>query len=768
MLGSRTAADRAAPLTVDAHLARLSPPAEASNATIAIDLSIFDENGQNEIQIEDLTVRALANTLPKDDREFYLQTVMDVDPTDEIVRPHESTLYGDQGMMLIESCSRIASFSINQRRLTQLSPSSGVLRNSLTIATMASPTDTNDEIDNIIRESAYPSYLEAVKRESERDPFRLSTTLPGIMSEAPQVAIFRNHIGRIVKQITHRYPWMNILYLPAEGVDITKSILAAIGTSFQSFTVGLSQGYSPSKGENAAVSSLEGVVMKDIDFTQELGDQIAPFDRLDLVLLPSALLGVGESSVILEAVTKAMKPGAFLVLMNPRDSILRSLLQTYTNGKIDRVPTPPHWPDTLDSYGFIKQARYSDQFYKFGDVAVRQFGANMAATVTSRGIRNGNITQDLLLIKGTAKTGGNELATDLADLLSPGCDHVKCRTLDDASVQDLQSCTGVIILADLDEPVISNMTEQRINQLRTLLRPNLVALWVTRDARTGNPEHAASFGFIRTIAAEIPTLRLQVLDLVVRPSDPMAETIASTFATLATAGNNTDPDSLWTIEPEIHIEAGRRLVPRVIPWKEANERANSRHRVVERTVNTLSQCVELVLDRSSTDSSLGFEIEVKEQDNYDPPPGLVAIRVDYSSALPFNMSEGVSAYACVGREWETGKRIAAFSNMNASYITVPTHQTLSLHGEALPSLTVLNLLIRSIAALSVISEASHKDNIILIDPDVDFAKSLVGLLASDKTSRITILGSSDGEASKSSCFASLTIMFIRLLVYLNE
>ncbi|KAI0397195.1 beta-ketoacyl synthase domain-containing protein [Xylariaceae sp. FL0594] len=750
LLGDSSEESRGAPLTVDAHLARISSPTEASSATIAIDLAIFDNQGRNQIQIEDLTVRALANTLPKDDREFYLQTVMDVDPTDEIVRPNESTLYDEQGMILMESCTRIVSFSLKQRRFSEASTAIGSLGGSSTaVATAPLHDDTSNDIDHLVRDSAYPSYLETLKQQSEQDPFRVSHVLPLIMREAPQVAVFRNHVGRIVKQITHRYPWMNILYLPAEGADLTKSLLAAVGTAFQSFTVGVSQGYSPSEGESAAISSLQGAAMKDIDLTGALGDQLAPFDRLDLVLLPSALLGTSGSNGILETITKAMKPGAFLVLLNPHDSILAPA-PDYADGSFDRPLTPPYWPDTLDSYGFLKQARNADQFYQFGYVLVRQFGANQAATVTPRGIKNGKVTRELLLITGPAKGSGDELVTNLAGLLSPGCDQVKCRTLDDASVQDLHSCTGVIILADLDEPVISNMTEQRIDKLRALLRPTLAALWVTRDARSGNPEHAASFGFMRTIAAEIPTIKLQALDLDMRSADPPAEIIASTFAALATIANNTDPDSLWTYEPEIHIEQGRRLVPRVIPWKEANDRANSLHRVIERPVNTLSRCIELVMRKSPAGSSSPFEVAIEERESnpHQPQRGHVKIRVDHSSALPIKMSDNVTAYVCVGREWTTGKRIAAFANENASYITVPSCQTLSLHGETLPSLTLLNLLIRSLAALYIISETSHQDNIVLIDPDFELAKCLAGILDLDQTLKITILGTSHDEECK--------------------
>ncbi|KAI3320568.1 beta-ketoacyl synthase domain-containing protein [Xylariaceae sp. AK1471] len=757
-LEGNAAADHKATLIVDTHTIRRTPPVEASKASIVVDIAIFNEDGEAEIQVEELAVRALANTQPKDDLELYLHTVMDVDPTDDIVQPDDEGP-GSDGILLAESCCRIASFCLDNYLVPQeddvkfeTKRPHYIVQSNQSRTTKGLTNETQYDIDSLIRNSNHASYLEAIRSVGELDPTRLSQALPSITEEARHVALFRNHVGRILKQITHRYPWMNILYLTSTPVEFISPILAAIGSSFQSFTVGMSQSHSPFASQDTAASSVEGVQMQNIDLEETLRSQIEPDSSLDLVLLPTALLGKNDPSSILKNIGDVMKPGGFLVLVNPYSTILNSQSRTLSGHSPERPPTPPHWPDILDAYGFVEQARNSDQFHQAGYVLVRQFRDPMPASTSTGSNSSSSITESLLLIRGTSGKGDNQLVTNLQHQLSLDCSYMMTCSLDDASTQDLENCTAVIMLAELEEPLMSSMTEHRINQLRTLLRPTLTVLWVTCDARTGNPEHAASFGFLRTIVAEVPTLKLQVLDLEPGRTACLAEIITTAFALLTSIEKDASANSLWTLEPEIHMEGGRRLIPRVMPWKHANDRVNALQRVVTRPINTLRQCIEVVPNLISNDS-LRFEVKYMEQSICEASRGNVMIQVDFSSALPLKLSEEVSAYVCVGREWTTGERMVALSGTNSSYITCPSSQTSTLQGRAPPSLVILHQLIRCLAALTIVSVSSYHEQTILIDPDVDFARSLVGVVAPSASSsdRVVILSTCCNKADVLQC-----------------
>ncbi|KAI0535909.1 hypothetical protein GGR58DRAFT_528934 [Xylaria digitata] len=717
-------------LTVDTHMVYCTPPTEASRASIAVDSTIFNGAGVAEIQYEELVVRALANTNPKDDLELYLHTVMDVDPTDEIVQADNVVSNGGD-IVLAENCRRIASFVLD---------GDNVVKDSSSTAKDSSLSETQESIDGMIRNSHHADYLDSIQSAGKLDPTRLSKALPCIEEEARQIFIFRDHVGRIVKQIAHRYPWMNILYLPTAQLRLTRLILAAIGDSFQSFTVGRSEAYASSRIQDATVQSAEGVRELDVDLKAELRSQIGSEVLLDLMILPTTLLGDDDATKALKNISEAMKPGGYVILVNPYTTKLGALSETHYNYGPDYPPTPPRWPDALDACGFTRQARNCDHFHQSGYILVRQFGEHKPFGIVSKINGSSTITDKLLFVGGASGQGGNRLVTSLQEQLSPYCGSIMSRSLDGVTTEDLENCTAVIMLADLDEPVMSTMTQHRIGQLHTLLRPTLTVLWVTCDARSGKADHAASFGFLRTIVAEVPTLKLQVLDLDPNDATSPTERISSAFRRLVRTDKDVNNGSMWTLEPEIHMDNGRRLIPRVMPWKHANDRVNALRRVVTKPVNTIRQCVELSPEVSSNGS---HRFVLREQRPRSLAPDSVMIQVDYSSALPFKLDDNLSGYVCLGRETTTGKRMMALSGTNSSYITYPSSRAITLEGDAHQSLIMLHELIRCIAALRSVSIAPPNGPIILIDPDVGFARCLLDIVA--PSCKVIILGTCCGD-----------------------
>ncbi|GAW22155.1 hypothetical protein ANO14919_116900 [Xylariales sp. No.14919] len=757
--GGHMANDNAT-LTVDTDLAYCTPPLEASRASIAVDGVICNEAGEPEIQFEELVVRALANTNPQDDLELYLHTVMDVDPTDEIVQADSAVSNGD-GIVLAKNCHRIASFVLDHRVVLDVhdadgdsqllvKPSHHAAKDSSRTTRYSSSSETQESINNMIRHSHHADYLDAIKSAGQLDPIRLSQALPYIEDEARQVSIFRNHVGRIVKQIVHRYPWMNILYFPTAQLTLTRLILAAIGDSFQSFTVGVSEAQASSQGEDVITPSVEGIQELDVDVQGELQAQIGSHALLDLVVLPTTLLGNDDAARALKNISKAMKPGGYLILVNPYTTKLSALSGTRSSSYGPNYPpTPPRWPDALDACGFTRQARNCDHFHPSGYILVRQLGEHKPLDLTPESNCHSITTDQLLLVRGALGLGDHQLVTSLQDRLSPSCDRTMSRSLDDATTEDLENCTAVIVLADLDEPVMSTMTQHRLSQLYTLLRPTLTVLWVTCDARDGNPDHAASFGFLRTIAAEVPTLKLQVLDLDPNDTESPTERISSAFHRLVHTDKAASSDSLRSLEPEIHMDNGRRLIPRVVPWKHANDRVNALRRIVTKPVNTTRQCVELAQDILS-DGSHRFVLRERE-----PPAlalGYVMIQVEYSSALPFKMDNDTCGYVCVGRETTTGERMMALSGTNSSYITCLSSHAIALEGDWRQSLRLLHELMRCIAALRSASIVFPNSPIILIDPDVEFARRLMDILTPKH--KVVILGTCYGEEGKSPTLSS--------------
>jgi hypothetical protein len=171
--------------------------------------------------------------------------------------------------------------------------------------------------------------------------------------------------------------------------------------------------------------------------------------------------------------------------------------------------------------------------------------------------------------------------------------------------------------------------------------------------------------------------------------------------------------------------------------------------VIKRPVNTLRQCVE-VIPQVVSNGSVRFEAKDTERSISEVPRGYVMIQVDYSSALPFKLNQDVSAYVCVGRDLATGERMVALSSINSSYITCPSSQTSSLQGAVRSSLMILRQLIRCFAALISLPVNSYHGKLILVDPDLDFARCLVDIVAPSASAshRVVIMGTRCGPEGK--------------------
>lgn len=718
-------------LTVDAFLTDAKPLTRDSAASFTGDICIYNDKGQMEVQIEGLTVGSFAATRPENDYELYLTTVMDVDPEDEIV--DAPALYVDEtNMVLVESCQRVASFYVNQsppaRKPRKAKPSAFSLRpdygafvsNATAIPQDLWPDDTSETIAEFIRNSPYRTSLDFIRVLGKSLPDVLPAMLPTIMEEAHQLVGFQEHLGRIAKQISHRYPRMNILGLGDPEIGFTEPMLSALKTSFLTYTVGTEEKVIKQLSDPAY---RDKVVVKTVDLEREAEDD--KVSRYDMVVLSTSIIKTQSTHRALKRLRSLMKPGAFLVLVHVSRSPLRNRIQKAAGimSGVEELVTPPDWPDVLDKCGFGRAPKNSSQFYPPGySVTVRQVDSDLKLKALQPLLEPDlpqPSTADNLLILGGKNDQTARISKAVYERLSPCAKHIcSAETLDHIDPSAIPSFTAAIFLNDLDEPVLSTMTAKRLETLKALIKPKMTILWVTLNARDGNPDQAASFGFGRTVLAETPSLVLRMLDL--DTLDGAAPLISEEFARLAhadMASAGKTGELLWTHECEVHMENGHRLVPRVLPWTDANNRVNAPRRVVATPVNTLDQLVEIVPSQRR-DGSASYESRVAP---IDPTalevPGKVTVKVDYSSVDVLQIGYLYSTHVCVGRDMARGQLVVALSNSNASFITVSPNCVLPLPDQAsVNSPLFISLLVRYLTSLSMADSARDKP-VLLIEPD---------------------------------------------------
>ncbi|KAI1407320.1 beta-ketoacyl synthase domain-containing protein [Hypoxylon sp. FL1857] len=720
-------------LAVDTHMAQIHPSTPDSKATFVVDMGIFNEGGDMEVRVEGLTVSALAHTLPKDDYELCLSTVMDVDPTDEIVRGVASSNTYDA--VLVESCARVATFFVRNspetrwqplilssyyEELAQLFPS--------ILGTMGADywsSDTKEVIDDFIQDSDYYECLNLIRELENYQPDLVVDVLHNLIDETQHLSYSNRHVGRIVRQVAHKYPRMKILGLAGPDSELLVEVLSALGSAFSSFTVGTGTLRNPGGQIQRAEVPTEKVFTSPLDLTKDLKDQLDPENTYDLVLLSaSELENSNHVPDILKRIRAIMRPGSFLIVvqqfkMSTKDRYLRTSM---IRGDGAEVPTPPQWPDVLDTYGFIPVAKNCNQSYYPGyTVMVRQVSGPERLIGGQRGRTRDNLITDHLLIIGCDDSRSRELVDGLQQRLSPLCRQVSIREgFGDADSDILNACTAVIILADLWRPVTARMTQKMLDQLRDLLRPNMKALWLTLGARFMNPDAAATFGFTRTVSAEIPSLTLQMLDL--ESLSGSEDVIVHNFVHLVEPRQ--DGNILWTDEREIHMEGGRRFIPRVLPLKPSNDGVNSMRRVVSNPGNSLQQSIRVAPIPNSS-GLVRYETRTGLSSIQKPQPGQVLIRVDYSSVEALRLdvnSDGhatnpVLAYMCFGYNLSTDEWVMAMSASNASYISLPSEQIYPIKPSANIALPLISLAMRYLMAIEMVENQTTKGPFVLIDSD---------------------------------------------------
>ncbi|KAL0934588.1 hybrid nrps pks [Colletotrichum truncatum] len=717
-----------ASLVVDSVITQEIPRTKTATTKFVGDMSIFNPRGEMEIQVEGLMVASFANSKPEDDKELYLHTVMDLDPEHEIVSADLSSEDVAMQRILLESCERVARFYIQDESAIQemgaapsfFTPPTSPLAKPPSTEKTPSPWkyDTPESLEKFILHSPFYHALEFIRLLGENLPDVLPAMISTIIQEAKQLHHFRVHVSRVVSQIAHKYPRMRVLGLTDPEAGLSEHVIGGLKGSFVSYTIGTEA----EKNLLARLSGPEALKKKiDHEHTKLLDSEPdASLQPFDLVVLNTSVIKGPEQRDRLKHVQSLMKPGAFLILIHESMSPLRDRLRRAfgVRTRVQEPLTPPEWPDVLDECGFVRTAKQAEQFFAPDfSLIVRQAESEIKQIALNPFNSSVPKVSGHTLIIGA---GGNsaDLAENIHKKLVPACSMVDIvGDLDSLQPAYFNEVSNVVFLADLDEPMMSSMTPERLDLLRALMAPEKVVLWVTMNSRAGNPEHAATYGFSRSMLAEVPSLKLQMLDLDSRRDS--ADAIAEAFLRLSMKGLRTgaqDGELLWTHENEIFIEHGHRLVPRVVPWKEGNDRFNCPRRLVSSEVNTLESCVEVVSSQSA-DGSAVYTANVVEGEILDAiVPDQSVIQVNYSSVEVVNFGLKYASHICIGKDVSNGEQCLAMTKSNSSYVTVPNSCIFPLGDRNMEPKALLSLVVRYLVTLSV-AEDMMEQTLLLLEPD---------------------------------------------------
>ena len=398
----------------------------------------------------------------------------------------------------------------------------------------------------------------------------------------------------------------------------------------------------------------------------------------DVVIISSTVYATSSLEKILENTRRLLKPGGYLLASDIVDNgpiRIQTMMAPLSGGRIGFDNGRKHGlTGTLATwYNALRKAGFSGLDTTTPEVdglawpltIIASQAVNDRVDILRKPLLSTSpVRLDELVILGNRSLKTFRLAEEICELVEGFCGKVTI--LEGLPVDDdeISPMTTFINLVDLDEPIFKDVTEEKMEGLKCLFELSKKILWVTQGARANEPYHNASIGFGRSIAYEIPHLSLQFLDL--EDGDPAASRLISEsvlrLAALDEWDNegNLQEEILWSMEPELYLEDGQLLVPRIRPNDDQNGRINSTRRSVTKVVNPQSSTVCI---SQAADTSLVLREEPIPQ---LPGDGRSSVQISYSVLSALNVAPETFLFLGIGTDETTSNTVVTLSDTNSS------------------------------------------------------------------------------------------------------
>lgn len=584
------------------------------------------------------------------------------------------------------------------------------------------------------------------------------------------------YLARLIKQMTHRYPHLDVLEVGAGTGGSTKAIMGAVGDSFASYTyTDISSGFFPAAQEIFWEQSPR-MTYKVLDIGRDPSAQGFVAGGYDLVIASMVLHATPSIRETLANARKLLRPGGYLVAMEgfsndvARTGLVFGAFAGWWLGSGEGRVLGPHatvaeWDAMLREAGFSgcdgmtpvvdPLLCHTTVFVSQAvDVRVNYLRDPLASAVGApdSGLELDRAS-DLVLVGGRTPAT-SACVSQLMPLLQRFFANITpVQTLTEAAGLNLSPTTTILSLSDLDEPLFENLAERDFEAAKKVLESAGTILWVTHGRRAANPTTNMTVGMVRTVLLEVPTVNFQFLDfedIKAVSSEKVAEALLRFRAgatwqqedgTLARPG-----DMLTTLEREIVLDgSGRVLIPRALPNREMNDRYNSSRRAIYNDVALAGdRNVSLVRDEGRHEYYLeqsGEEAATVDQ-----------LRISHSLLLTMRVEGLGYAHISLAGENNSGASRILLSSRVSSLVepiegvpSVPVSEakTLSLKGAESKAQFVRQVAL-NLLAMDVVSDMTQGEQLVVYEPEPALAQVLQRE-AKARGVRVTILTSTMGS-----------------------
>ncbi|KAF3769442.1 hypothetical protein M406DRAFT_20616, partial [Cryphonectria parasitica EP155] len=682
-------------------------------------VDIFSEDGQNTLlQVENLEMRPFSHATAADDRPMFSTTQFGIAAPDASIAAAEVERPSPDENDLAQTLDRVACYYLRQWKLEmtsgkwlekgdelcqQLRDTATRLLNRLdsrpNVSVIMSKWagDEHEQIQALLDRFSEQVDLKIIKTVGESvsailrgdldvSDFRKHELLDLLYSEGLGFSQSNTVTAKTVQQIMHRYPHAKVLEIDTRIGHATRPIVSTAGTTFSSYTCTDLSAEAVEKTQQSLAALCQKMVFKSFDPTKAPSSQGFENHSFDIIIASNTLLGGGPFlEKGLQNTRQLLRPGGYLIAsgLSHYDSIrMNLLLGVLSDGFVDdkeesllkksitqRTAT---WHSALRNSGFAGiDTATPTGFVGEGawplSVVVAQAVDDRVNFLRKPLGRSGMVHLSEVVILGGTSLQTSGIAEDLCEMLHGISDKVTLLQGLPIDEHDIQPMTTFINLLDLDDPIFRDLTESTMEGLKCLFELASNILWVTEGARTKEPYHSASIGFGRSIAYEMPHLSLQFLDMDT-VGEHAASLIAKAVLRLAAvdqweSSGTSKTSFLWSKEPELYVEGGRILVPRILPDRDQNARINSLRRRVTKTADLQNTTVFVA---ETADGSPALEEEEQGLHRLLPERPGSATKVSHSTLSAIALPGDGSLFVALGKDVTTGDTVVTLSDVNAS------------------------------------------------------------------------------------------------------
>ncbi|KAK3935596.1 hypothetical protein QBC46DRAFT_462003 [Diplogelasinospora grovesii] len=547
--------------------------------------------------------------------------------------------------------------------------------------------------------------------------------------------IANRHFARMAAQVAHRYPHLKVFEIGAGTGGSTRHLLPALGSA----------------------GFFEPAEDRFRDYASRLRSPVAQgFDEgsYDLVVASNVLHATDMLEAMMTNVRKLLKPGGYLIALEltSNDTLrvglpMGSLPGWWVGADSGRSWGPalslPQWDSLLQKCGFGGIETSTPLFHRlhpssvFAAQAVDDRVNMLRAPISSiAALPPTNAPQ--LIIVGGETLAAYRIAERLECLLAPRFSYIeRANSFETLKSETLMQGSTVLSITELDEPFFKTITPGKLEALQNLWREVGTVLWVTRGARAEEPHSFMMHGLGRVVKFEYPNVSLQLLDLDkldAKTPELLVEELLRLECLKKWEKEALPGDELlWSFEPEVYIESGARIIPRLYQHEPANERYNTSRRPVIRMLKPQETPILFASKGSSYELQYPSPLRIPK---VPPTLGLTKdIRVSHLVLQTLKVASVGDLVLCAGTDEATGEQLLALSPTAESRVTVLADWTAPLVGA--DEHKTLAAVAAHITASSIIRLASSGSVIVIHEPD-DFVGAALAQQSQKSSNQLVI------------------------------